>query len=216
MAQDNGKPAIAAAFTQRRLQTLAGELIPCDHMIPLLAAPIVLIGYVLPLPALMLCFGQAIIRNPVSVVNFYRRAQGMDWRTNLVGAMLALFAIGLSLWLFREGWPQLQMVWRSWREWRRERKTGECGYGLLLTQRYFALRCFEPSYDKEPLILSRDEIAAFHLGWERSQTGKQRIYYNLVQVVRSDGTEENIRLPATAIDCTAQKLHAKFLTWLQR
>lgn len=216
MAQDNGKPAIAAAFLQRRLKTLAGEFIPCDHITPLLVAPLIFIGYLLPLPALVLSFGQAIIRNPASVVNFYRRAEAMDWRTNLVGAVLALFVIGLSLWLFAEGWSQMLILWRGAREWRREHQTGECGYGLLLTKRYFALRCFEPPYDQEPLILSREEIAAFDLGSERSEASKQRVYYNVVQVVRSDGTQENIRLPAAAIDCSAHKLHAKFLAWLKR
>lgn len=164
----------------------------------------------------MLSFGQAIIRNPASVVNFYRRAQGMHWRTNLLGAVLALFAVGLSLWLFREGWPQMLRVWRGCREWRRERKTGEYGYGLLLTPQYFALRCFEPPYEEAPLILSRDEIAAVYLGSERSEASKQRVYYNVVQVVRSDGAQENIRLPSVVVDCTAQKLHAKFLAWLER
>ncbi|OKH19978.1 hypothetical protein [[Limnothrix rosea] IAM M-220] len=94
------KAAIAELFYRGKLQEANGKFIPCDFSTGCFTLPFLLIGSFLPLIALVIALGQYTIRKPRSIINFYRKLQTLTFTTNLLIAVLILFAIGLAITLF--------------------------------------------------------------------------------------------------------------------
>ncbi len=216
MGADAEKQALKDAFLEGRLTTIAGEFIPCDYVTPLLAAPFGFIANVLPLTALILCFGQAIVRDPKIVLWFYHRVLETDWQTNLFGGAIIFFVLWLCLKLFLEGWPKLRMVGLGMLERCRERRTGQYRYGLLITDQFLAIRCFKKAYIPCSRIFARAEIIQFYLCSERSELSNTRVQFVVMQHAHGDGPTQKLRLPTTHIDCNLRKLYYRLLAWVSK
>lgn len=213
MFDDSDKQLIAIAFQEGKLSTIDGEFIRCDHITPLLVAPVILMGYVLPLPCFIIGFGQVVIRDPAVLNRFYQRVMGTSWIINIVAGILICFAVLLLVYLFVQGWPQIQLTTQSFQEYLRERKTRQYRYGLLLTKHYFGLRCFTSPHQREPLILSRSEITDFYLGSEYSEISHFRNQYIVLKTMYANGKTEQLRLPSANLECKIDKLYSKLIDW---
>jgi hypothetical protein len=225
---DTNKQAIATLFHQGKLKKVKGEFIPCDHWVAIIALPFVLIGYVIPLPALIFCFGQYIILKPASIINFYRRATELGWQGIAFTGVAIVGIIALSTWLFLEGWPPTKLTIRGMKELSHERKTGEYRYGLLITQKYLAIRClrkFHPGYSveisgqkintfaEEPIVLEKRKILGVYLCDEYSATSHQRNQFIVIQFAGTDGKTQRLRLPTVDLDIRVRALFEKLKDW---
>jgi hypothetical protein len=211
MADDDDKQRITDAFLQGRLSTFQGDFIPCDYCASAFLLPFLLMAYVCPILILLLSLVQTIL-DPSGLISVYQRIIESDLATNLVGAALALFVIVVGGGMFIAGIMPFWFTILSLSEWERERRTQEYRYGLLLTDRYFALRCFSESYQKSPFILSREQISGFALRSERGE--KVTRWFIVIEIKEADGTISAMRPPTTDLDTDTHKLHRQLVAWL--
>lgn len=228
MSIDVNKQAIAALFHTGKLNEAEGKFIRCDYWGAIIALPFVLIGYVMPLPLLVLCFGQYIIRKPVSIINFYRRATELGWQGITFTGVAIFGIIALSTWLFLEGWMPTKLTIQGMKELSYERKTGQYRYGLLLTRKYLAIRCLSKFYSgyaididgkqittfaEEPIVLEKRKILGVYLCDEYSETSHQRNQFIVVQFSGTDDKTQRLRLPTVDLDMRVRPLFEKLKDW---
>ena len=207
--------AIAHAFTQGHLSDMEGQFFRCDYISPVLGAPFVFIGYLLPLPLLVFCFGQAIVRDPGVLVTVYASTLTLDWVTQLMLGAIAIGVTALLIWLFVQGYPSLKFTILGIKECSRERKTKQYRYGLLLTQQYFSLRCFRSQYYPQPKIIASDHIIGIYLRSEHSEASHHRTQYLEMRLQQPDDSVTSLRLPTTNIDCPIHTLLPQLTDWLR-
>lgn len=228
MSANNSKQAIANQFHQGKLKQSKGEFIPCDHWGAIIALPFIFIGYVMPLPLLVLCFGQYIIRKPASIINFYRRATELGWKEITFTGVAIAGIIAISTWLFLEGWPPTKLTIRGIKELSHERKTGQYRYGLLLTQKYLAIRSLSKfhsgyavdidgktinTFAEEPIVLEKRKILGVYLCDEYSEASHQRNQFIVIQFAGTDGKTQRLRLPTVDLDIRVRLLFEKLKDW---
>lgn len=208
--------AIAHAFSQGYLSDMEGQFFRCDYISPALGAPFVVIGAILPLPLLVICFGQAIVRDPGVVVTFYERTLTLDLASQLLLGAIAIGVTAFTIWLFIQGYPIIKSTILGIKECSRERTTKQYRYGLLLTPQHFSLRCFRSPFYPEPTIIAIDQIVGIYLRTKYSEASHHHIKYLEMRLKQPDDSVKTLLLPTTNLDCPILKLLPQLTSWLSQ